>query len=181
MEIKNVLAHTCFQRKKGMERDTPLSPKKCRCRQYVTADQATIEVARGLAQYVVTFDKTIEVEETCSVCGGQDNLKKTCKNCAGVGVVKISQRVQIKGQDIIRTVSEDGTKNITTTQVKKSPTIEKAHIERAYVDGRRDEQLRIEEYGALTKDFISSLIVGYEPEDDRDKGTGRRFDYGRSV
>lgn len=181
MEIKKVIAHTCFQRKKGIERDTPLSPSKCRCRQYVSANQAEVEVSLGLAQYVVVLDKTIELEEVCRVCAAQDNLKKTCKNCAGIGVVKISQRVQIKGQDIIRTVSEDGTKNITTTQVKKSPTIEKAHIERAYVDGRRDEQLRIEEYGALTKDFISSLIVGYEPEDNRDKGTGRRFDYGRSV
>ena len=181
MEIKKVLAHTCFQRKKGMERDTPLSPKKCRCRQYVTVSQAAAEVALGMAQYIVTLDKMIEVEETCAVCAGQDNLKKSCKSCAGAGIVTLSKRVQVRGQDIIRTVSEDGTKNTTTTQVKKSPTIEKAHIERAYVDDRRDEQLRIEEYGALTKDFIQNLVVGFEPVDDPKTGTGRRYDYGRSV
>lgn len=181
MEIKKVLAHTCFQTGKGFAKDTPLSPKKCRCRQFVSASEAATEVALGLAQYVIASEKIVEIDEACPICTADEALVKFCQACKNTGLVKVSRTVIILGTDIIRTVSLDGNRNTLTTQVKKSPTIEKAHIERAYVDGNKVEQLRIEAYGASARDFINDLIVGLEPEDDRKKGTGRTYDYGRTT
>jgi hypothetical protein len=181
MEIKKVLAHTCFQRGKGLAKDAPLSPKKCRCRQYVSVAEAEAEIKLGLAQHVVASEKTVEYSEACPICTADEVLIKFCDMCKNTGLVKVKRIVPILGADIIRTVSHDGKKNTLTTQVKKSPTIEKAHIERAYVDGNEIEQLRIEIYGASIKDFIQSLVVGEEPVDDPRTGTGRTFDYGRTV
>jgi hypothetical protein len=179
--VKKVLAHTCFQHKKGFVKDTPLSPNKCRCRAYITAEEAASEVALGLAQYVIVVDKIIEIEDTCDICGAVDILKKTCLNCNHTGVVKHKIPVVVRGHDIVRAISPDGKRNLKTTQVKKSPTIEKAHIERAYVNDNRAEQIRIEEYGILTKECLFSLISGYEPVDDFRKGIGRKHDWGRSL
>jgi hypothetical protein len=179
--VKKVLAHTCFQHNKGFVKDTPLSPKKCRCRAYITAAEAASEVALGLAQYVILVNEIIEIEDTCDICSADDTLKKTCLNCNHTGVVKHKIPVVIRGEDIIRSISPDGKRNLKTTQVKRSPTIEKAHIERAYVNGNRAEQMRIEEYGILTRAYLSSLISGYEPFDDPIKGVGREYDWGRSF
>lgn len=179
MEIKKVLAHTCFQTGKGFAKDTPLSPKKCRCRQFVTLAEAAAEVALGVAQYTVVVDKFVEVEDTCSICANVDNLRKSCQACGGTGVSKTVKVLTVRGEDIIRTVSEDGRSKTVTTQVKKSPTIEKAHIERA-AEGNTEEQARIEAYGASNKDFLLSLISGYEPENNPKTGTGRDYDWGRA-
>lgn len=179
MDIKKVLAHTCFQIGKGLAKDTPLSPKKCRCRQFVTATAAAAEVELGTAQYVVVIDKIIEVEDTCSICANIDNLKRSCQACGGTGVAKTNRVFVVRGEDIIRTVSEDGRTKTVTTQVKKSPTIEKAHIERA-VEGNLEEQARIEAYGASNKDFLMSLISGTEPENNPVTRTGRDYDWGRA-
>lgn len=177
-EIRKVIAHSCFQKGKGFLKDQPLSPRKCNCRQRVSVQEAAVEVSLGLAQYVVATTRAVEVEETCDLC--TEALRKTCKKCLGTGLIKVQKEVEVRGQDIIRTVSLDGKKNILTTQVKRSPTIERAHIERA-IEGNQAEQLRIELYGASCKDFIKSLISGSEPEDNPKTGTGRKFDYGRSV
>lgn len=181
MEIKKVLAHTCFQRGKGLAKDAPLSPKKCRCRQFVSVAEAETEIKLGLAQHVVASEKTVEIAEACPICTADEALMKYCDMCKNTGLVMVKRVIPILGADIIRTVSLDGKTNTLTTQVKKSPTIEKAHIERSYVDGNEMEQFRIELYGASVKDFIQSLIVGDEPADDQKTGTGRTYDYGRSL
>jgi hypothetical protein len=175
MEIRKVLVHSCFQKKKKV-----LSPTKCRCRQYLSVMEAASLVNQGLAQYVIASEKIVESDEVCNVCAGIDNLKKTCTVCGGTGSVKHSKVFVIRGEDIIY-ISLDGKKNAKTTKVKKSPTIEKAHIERAYVDGNITDQSRIESYGVSNKEFLISLISGFEPEDDASKGTGRRYDYGRKL
>jgi hypothetical protein len=203
MEIRKVLAHTCFQRKKGFEEDTPLSPKKCRCRQYVTVEEARVEVERGLAQYTTVF-KPSRAEEDCPVCGALDPLKKTCVCCGGIGKVYVTRQIPVLGDDIIRTVSPDGKRSLKTTQVKKSPTIEKAHIERANVSDNKEEQERIEAYGesiawnleslgarlrqvtlgkvGKIKEVVKVLSEGTpEPKNDEKKHTGRRYDFGRAL
>jgi hypothetical protein len=181
MQIKKVLAHTCFQLGRGLAKDQPLSPKKCRCRQYVSVTEAAAEVALGLAQYVVAVEKVITTEEVCRVCANLDPYKKSCVACSGSGITVHKNVELVRGEDIIRTVSADGKDNVTTSKVKKSPTIEKAHIERAYINNLQAEQLRIEAYGALNADSINALITGYEPEDDLKTHTGRRYDYGRAL
>ena len=188
MEIQKVLVHYCFQRKKGLEKDTPLSPKKCRCRQFVTVAEAEIFIKEGMAQHVVLLEKPYETDELCSTCMGDEKLKKTCTHCKMTGQVRVTKFVKILGPDIIF-ISQDGRRNTKTTQVKKSPTIERAHIERAYCHGDKkhelkraqEERARIEIYGELNREFFHSLTVGFEPPDDPRTGTGRKFDYGRSI
>jgi hypothetical protein len=77
---------------------------------------------------------------------------------------------------------EDGSQICMTGRTKKTPrgaTIEKAHMERAYIDGDKEEQLRIETYGLLTllaRISVGKVIKGFgtEPQD------GRETDWGRS-
>ena len=52
-----------------------------------------------------------------------------------------------------------------TTQTPRCATIEKAHIERAYVNGNLEEVARIEEYGALTR-AIRESITKMIPEEE---------------
>jgi len=180
MQIQKVLVHSCFQKGKGTEKDTPLSPHKCRCRQRISVSEAAAFVASGLAQYVVVSEKIVRTEEACPTCSGDENLRKFCTGCNKTGNVTVQNVYQVRGEDIIF-ISLDGKKNTKTTQVKKSPTIEKAHIERAYINNNVHEQARIEIYGTMYKEFLHSLIVGPEPPDDLKAGTGRRYDYGRNV
>jgi hypothetical protein len=172
MENKKVLAHTCFQRKKGMDRDTPLSPKKCRCRQYITVEEAAREVALEVAQYVLAVDKIIDTDQDCAICGGVDKLKKSCQWCKGTGTVHAGTHIKINGQDIIRTVSRDGKRNILTTKVKKAPTIESQHILRGLgvIDGSQSASRdRWDEYELLTLKQRIRLLV-------RDRITSEEFD-----
>lgn len=162
MEIKQVLVHTCFQHKKGIGPDTPLSPKKCRCRQYINASEAAREVAQGIAQYVRTLDKIIEADQDCLICGGLDPFKKACQWCKGTGIVRAGLHIKIDGEDIIRTVSLDGRRNVTTSKVKKAPTIESNHILRGLgiIAGSQDaSRERWDEYELLTlKERIRLLV-----------------------
>jgi hypothetical protein len=62
----------------------------------------------------------------------------------------------------------DGGKICLTGRTSKTPrcaTIEKAHIERAYVDNDLEEKTRIEDYGALTK-AVRMEITKKIPEKD---------------
>ena len=80
-------------------------------------------------------------------------------------------------------------KTVRSMIAKKTPrvaTIEKAHIERAYVKGVKEEQQRIE-YFKLTEFFTRMFVgllekhivaIGIEPEDNRELRTGRTYDYG---
>lgn len=179
--VDKVLAHTCFQLESGAAPDKPLTPKKCRCREYISKKQAAAEVALGVAQYINIVDKILEIESVCPTCDQQDMLMKSCHQCSGTGRCLIKKAIIVPGVDIIRTVSLDGKRNTKTTQVKKSPTLEKAHLERAWVSNNKEEQERIELYGISQKEFIKSLISGYEPEDNIKTWTGRKYDFGRSI
>jgi len=48
--------------------------------------------------------------------------------------------------------------------VPRSATIESGHIIRAYVDGWRLAQLRIEEYGRTEREKFADLIVPFKPD-----------------
>jgi hypothetical protein len=190
MEVRKVKVHTCFDK----ENENPLSPVKCRCRQYMSASEASILVSRGNYQYVQIGKKELKTVEVCPTCSNDENLKKYCTGCGKTGSVEVVREYPVYGEDIIF-VSSDGKKNPKTTQVKKSPTIEKAHIERAWLSNNVPEQARIEAYGGTILEALAGLgaeirdsktgeIISKgrpEPEDNLEAGTGRRYDYGRSV
>src|SRR5579884_706067 len=164
MEKDTVLVHTCFQHKKGFEKDTPASPEKCRCRKRISSEKAAEEVKLGLAKYT-EVKKTIEKIVVClNCCLDGKSFKKSCKNCLGTGRVIVKEFTKIFGPDIIRTISRDGKRNITTVKVKKSPTIEAKHILRAlglYGGGQNAARERWDEYNLLTKKCFVQLLTDY--------------------
>jgi hypothetical protein len=172
MEIKKILVHTCFQHRKGMGADTPLSPKKCRCRQYISVADAAKEVSLGIAQYVRTVDKIVQADQDCLICGGVDKLKKACQWCKGTGIVRAGVHIKVDGEDIIRTVSTDGKRNTLTDKVKKAPTIESNHILRGLgiLAGNQDASRdRWDEYELLTlKERIRLLVKNQISSDEFD-------------
>lgn len=206
MEIKKVLEHTCFQK------NDPLSPKRCRCRHYISVDDAAKLIAGGVAQYIIKSYRDACVEEACPVCGDQDKLRNSCAYCGRTGKLKINRKIPVYGEDIITSVGQKGRKleNTIAKKTPRSPTIESNHILRSVgiINGAAAARERIEEYQTLTlkerirlltripdvKEFdilwnswigdVSlpfPMAVHQEPEDNPAKGTGRSYDYGRSV
>ena len=204
MEIKKVLEHTCFQ----LKGDGPMSPRKCRCRKFVTVEQAKTKVSLGLAEYVHVGDKIVVTEQDCTHCNEQ--YRRSCRECSGTGKITKREKTPVHGEDIIVTVTPDGLRNL-TVKVKKSPTIEAKHILRGVENsdfGTRARE-RWDEYKMLTlKQRVRLLVTDQmsayefdnlwmlwtldmeqpfpatlrsEPADDLKTHTGRRYDYGRSM
>jgi len=202
VELQKVLEHTCFQAKGN----GPLSPEKCRCRKYITVEQARTKVNIGIGRYVVIGYNKVNQTEPCKNCSPE--TKSSCLNCGKTGLVHKTKLEPINGQDIILTVNSDGLRNL-TVKVKKSPTIESKHILRGIEnsDFARQARLRWDEYELLTlkfrirsmlKNIVASIIydagwnhwledptrdfpfeIRREPEDNPKTGTGRQYDYGR--
>jgi hypothetical protein len=186
------------------ERKEPPAPA-CRCRKFITLDKATQMVKKGEASWVVTKRTRGYAEVTCSLCGGNKEIKN-CANCAGKGVA-IESVVWNKYNNDVVLVSElpedEKEKKRSSVLKKKTPrtaTIESKHIERAYSGALTEKKPRqwigkegvearerIEEYGMLVLEnraFIGKdkiYVIGVEPENDPKIGQGRDYDYGRTI
>ena len=67
-----------------------------------------------------------------------------------------------------------------TKKTPRSASIEKAHMERAYIDLDEEEAARIEEYGLIT--VLSRVRIGrYYATMKQEPDGGRRHDYGRPI
>jgi hypothetical protein len=167
------------------ERKDPPAPK-CRCRKFISIDKATKMVKNGEASWVVVKRISGYAEVVCPMCVG-DKTIANCANCNGKGVIIDNVVWNTYNNDIvlISALPEDKTeKKRSSVLKKKTPrvaTIEKAHIERAYVYDNKEAQERIEEYGRLTNETLTSFIVGPEPEDNPKTGEGRKYDFGRKI
>lgn len=179
----NVLSteHSCFSQHLNEPK-----PKRCRCRKKLTLADATKQVEKGVAQWVVLSQTTAKVKETCHICAN-DILKKGCQNCQGTGEVERDHVHTTHETDIVLVttgcVDDDGNMVHKPVKALKTPrvaTIEEEHIIRAYVQGYPEEQERIEEYGLMTLESRIEMKIGVEPADDPKTGTGRNCDYGRS-
>jgi len=142
-------------------------------------------VEKGFAQWIILTQTTLTGKEICHLCL-DEKVKKNCQHCKGTGEVEKSYVVNTYGGDIVlvATGSEhEGKTTYRSVLAKKTPrvaTIEKAHIERAYVQNDKEEQERIEAYGLMTLESRISMKIGVEPPDDLATGTGRKYDTGRS-
>ena len=161
-------------------------PKRCRCREKVSLSEATRQVEKGFAQWVILSQTLTVVKEICPICVNE-TLKKGCQNCRGTGEVERSHPYNVLGTDIVLVTagSQDSDGRVVYKPVKalKTPrvaTIEKSHIERAFVDGNKEEQERIEAYGLMTLEARIEMGIKSEPADDPKTGTGRTYDRGRS-
>jgi hypothetical protein len=161
-------------------------PRRCRCREKVSLAEATCQVEKGFAQWVILSQTLTTVKEICPICVNE-GLKKGCQNCKGTGEVERSHPYNVLGTDIVLvtagTADNDGWVVYKPVKALKTPrvaTIERAHIERAYADGDKEEQARIEVYGLMTLEARIEMGITAEPVDDPRTGTGRNCDYGRS-
>lgn len=205
MVKKKVLEHTCFQK------EHPLSPVKCRCRKRISLEKAKELVAQGAQFVIVRYSTTTVEEpcsicegkenlvKNCSYCGrsGKISVKKTVP-------VYGEDIIRTVGEKKNRLV------NNAAKRTPRVPTIESKHIWRALGMsgmGSMAARSRWDEYELITlKERIRLLVdtnveqfeiawklweydtsrpfplpLREEPADDPKTGTGRRYDYGRSI
>jgi hypothetical protein len=134
-------------------------------------------VERGFAQWLILGKTTVSRKELCPICANGD-FKKNCQSCKRTGEVDVSYQIETLGTDIVLvtagSANDDGALIYRPVLALKTPrvaTIEKSHIEKAYVEGNKEEQQRIEEYGLLILQARIDMGIGITPPDD---------DYGRS-
>lgn len=187
------------------------NPNKCslghRCRGLIDWKEADQRVKWGEALWVPISREYVEIKEMCKHCQGAEVLIKTCGECAGTGKVTVKRTLnKYNGEhddDIVLIAHHTKSNRVSTPRV---PTIEDEHMYRAYVDGNREAQERIQEYGLLVlearafpgprecrhrPEFKCSrcplpkgekeYVIGTEPADDARTGTGRKYDFGRAV
>jgi hypothetical protein len=172
--------HLCFNQHLNEK-----MPQHCRCRKRVKIADATQMVEKGFAQWIITSQVILTGKEICHMCL-DDKTKKNCQHCKGTGEVEKSYPVNTYGNDVVLVATgteHDGRMVYRSVLAKQTPrvaTIEKAHIERAYVQNNKEEQERIEAYGLMTLETRIEMGIGTEPSDHPDLWSGRKFDIGRS-
>lgn len=196
--------HHCPDQVKIAEGSKEPPAAKCRCRKYYTLHKATELVRRGDASWVILRRHLEPREGTCQLCKGDPEVKN-CANCQGTGKEIQTVEMVTYGEDLVL-VSQTPVNSKTGRTEKKrssalaqktprSATIEKGHMQRAYLDQQKEAAERIEEYGRLNRDFLVRLGAELrnpntgtvfmegrpEPENDAAKGQGRRYDFGRSL
>jgi len=119
----------------------------CRCSYRVTTDEAEILVKHGIADYLITEWRFNE-EKKRFFPAPNPNLVWGGKQAEDLGLVRSS-----KAQKTPRVM-----------------TIEKANIQRAYLDGQQDEIDRIEIWGDLARGVIRDLTVTVEHIHDPTEG-----------
>lgn len=188
-----MIFHQCFVQSQiaaGKRPPLPTNKKWCTCRQEVSDEEAKELMLNGEAVNVVIERTQKPIQVTCDLCKG-DKTVKNCAQCRGTGEVTRFYTVDTYGDDIVAVSVAIKTPRVATTESK--------HIYRAYVNGMKGAQERIEIYGESTLNLLAELGAELrtsrysnppnqvvkpgkpEPEDDQKKGTGRRFDYGRAV
>jgi len=178
-------------------------PYKCDCRGLISWQEADQRVKWGEALWVVASRELVKIEEICKQCRDIEEYKKTCDLCKGAGKLVVTRPLKKYNDDIVLIAHRTKSNRVSTPRV---PTIEDEHIYRAYLDGNREAQERIEEYGLLVLEARAfpgprecrhrpeftctrcgipkgekEYVIGLEPNDNRKTGTGRRFDWGRAV
>jgi len=200
MDDKLVRVHTCLpQQMIVLGKWQPSAVlRKCTCREIISEDEARSRIKHGEAKWIVVSREQVEIETACKHCQGDDDLKRTCPNCKGAGKsVKLVDNDRL-GNDIVELPHAGKSSRVSTPRV---PTVEWKHIDRAYLDGNERAAERIEEYGTLGQLSLAELgaevrikMTGKakngenviypgrpEPENNRSKGEGRDYDYGRTI
>ena len=138
--------HSCPEQEKVVRSEAEPHPTKCRCREIVNWKVADKMVKEGLAKWFVVARERGTQTITCPLCGPTDP-SDSCEICKGSGVKTDAPAVWDTYTDDIVLLSRD--RNLSTS---RTPTIEKGHIVRAYVEEIEEAQIRIEEYGYLIHD-----------------------------
>jgi hypothetical protein len=184
--------HSCHGQEAVVLQEQEPPAEKCNCRQIIAIYKATRLVKEGAAKWIVASRSRGVRDVVCDLCNGNKEIVN-CAQCGGDGIMEESYVEDIPGTDIVYTsadpVDEEERKKRKWLAPKtpRVATIESEHIERAYVYENKEAQERIEEYGMLILDartYVGKdrhMVIGVEPADDPKTGTGRNYDYGRSI
>jgi len=113
-------------------------PRNCRCSYRVTVADAEKLVKNGIADYLIT-DWRYNEEKKTFFPAPNSNLVWGGKQAEDLGLVKSSY----------------------AQKTPRVQTIEKAHMERAYLDGKKEDLERIEVWGQLQREVWASITVSY--------------------
>jgi hypothetical protein len=113
-------------------------PTSCRCSYRVTITDAEKLVKNGIADYLIT-DWRYNEEKKTFFPAPNANLVWGGKQAEDLGLVKSSY----------------------AQKTPRVQTIEKAHMERAYLDGKKEDLERIEVWGQLQREVWASITVSY--------------------
>ena len=144
VSLRVSLIHHCFDQAAGSPR-----PKKCRCRYRVTSEQAKKLVEEGLASYLIVDWK---------------------KDSAGQSVPVTSWNLVWGSKHEDKDEELEAVRSAFALKTPRVQTIEKAHMERAYIGtkefpkGSPIEIERINEWGRLAQQVISDLTVEIAPD-----------------
>jgi hypothetical protein len=160
MQFRPILLHTCFDQSKNEPR-----PKKCKCRKRVGDLEALAFIENGIAEWILDYrnlqpcpDCGITPVSRCGDCGGTGRhgavpckkcakelyLQNSCTRCGGPGMVPTRTR------NLVMVVRAHKTPRV--------HTIEKADIERAYIDGKQEDIDRINAWGELSQEVLVGLM-----------------------
>ena len=188
----DVKVHRCISQEMVAQGVEEPPAKKCNCRLRLSYKEANALVKYGSARWVVTGRERGQQTEPCHLCKG-DKEVKNCANCAGLGTEVKEVVWETFGKEIVyvsQSAVDPREKKYRPKLAMKTPrvaTIESEHITRAYIDGNREAQERIEEYGRLILDARAFIglnripAIGLEPGDNEARGEGRMYDFGRAV
>lgn len=180
-----------------LEKREPHKPR-CRCRRMVDYKLADEMVKRGEAKWFVVSRERGVQEKVCGHCGGLND--ENCQVCKGTNKMQVPATWDTYTADIVLINHRTKSNRVSTS---KAPTVESEHMERAYAgaltkpmkgksrewigEEGREARERIEEYGLLILEariYVGpnkTFAIGVEPPDDPKTGTGRRYDFGRSL
>lgn len=199
--MSEILVHHCISQEmvaQGLEQPPA---KKCNCRLMILRSTANEKVKNGEARWVVIKRERGVQDVPCRLCKGNPEIVN-CANCKGKGTEPkhvvwdtFNERQIVLVSQASIDAKEKKYRPALAMKTPRVATVESEHIERAYVDGNKEAQARIEEYGNLIQWELQELgaqlndretgeeiIPGKpEPENNRNKGEGRDYDYGRAI
>jgi hypothetical protein len=182
----------------------PGDPQRCRCKKYVDLKLAERFVAAGEALQIVTKRTRRPADVPCRLCHGNPEIKN-CAHCRGKGTENVIRIDEEFGIDIVLAIAKR-TPRVAVVEEEHIlrayvpswvreivASVERGTQAKKYIDDSVSPQEaraaadRIEAYGELVtdamfyigKDKISMIVP--EPEDNRELGTGRRYDFGRTI
>jgi hypothetical protein len=190
--MKDSKVHHCISQEMVAQGLDEPPAKRCKCREFIKYKKADLMVKNGEARWTVTKRERGTQEQVCPLCKGDQEVKK-CAQCADSRKMLVAVIWDTYGTDIVRVSQaaiDPKEKKYRPALAMKTPrvaTIESEHIERAYVEGNKEAQQRIEEYGLLILDaraFVGKdriYVIKPEPPDNPKTGEGRGFDWGRAI
>lgn len=170
--------HHCISQERIAQGTEEPPARKCRCRKFISLQEATRLVKLGEASWVVVGRKRGEEEINCRLCKADPEVKN-CARCRGTGKETVPYEDDVYGNDIVYTNpehhgdavlksfgldSQTESRKIqyaTKARIQHFPTIDATHILRAYVS---NEARKIVDNVTLRKGLKTCLIglVGYE-------------------